>query len=156
MHSTRNHIVTWYSWEGLLYTKVFLLQATAVKGFYVFSLQGDLYILRNSIKNGSHKLTGAMHILGPTLDAMNRRLHCIPRGALLRKHLLSDRRRLMPVGHPVCLWGATPSPRPATGPSLWPRSRTLPSWAPGPRPIHSSSFPSLERSARPRCWSRTP
>ena len=57
-------------------------------------------------ENGSHELTGALHILGPTLEAMNWR-HCIPRVGVhyiestlcptVADWRLSDRGRLEPV-----------------------------------------------------------
>ena len=57
-------------------------------------------------ENGSHELTGALHILGPTLEAMNWR-HCIPRVGVhniestlcptVADWSLSDRGQLEPV-----------------------------------------------------------
>ena len=40
-----------------------------IKGFFLFEI---LFSYSETLsENGSHELTGALHILGPTLEAMN-------------------------------------------------------------------------------------
>ena len=94
-----------------------------IKGF--FPVWDILFSYSETLsENGSHELTGALHILGPTLEAMNWR-HCIPRVGVhyiestlcptVADWSLSDRGRLEPVrpwsigqhGHAIFHWDDT-------------------------------------------------
>ena len=60
-----------------------------------------MILLRNTTKNGSHKLTGAHTRSNNGSHKLTATLYTYSRGAILKKHLVSDRPQLGPVGHPA-------------------------------------------------------
>ena len=83
---------------------LYQIELNLLKAFFLFEI---LFSYSETLsENGSHELTGALHILGPTLEAMNWR-HCIPRVGVhyiestlcptVADWSLSDRGRLEPV-----------------------------------------------------------
>ena len=70
MHSTGNLIFTSYSWEGDYILKSFYYQLLLLKVTMYTHYKG-IYVNRETVsENRSHKLMGALHILGPKLEAM--------------------------------------------------------------------------------------